>query len=81
MSEELKAGDTVRVKSGGADMTITNIADDYGTLTAWCVWHDGKKKMEDTFPVVSLVKVEERKPKTTTAPKIRFTKLIPPGSV
>ncbi len=58
MNEELKPGDTVRVKSGGANMTITRIEEDGGTLTAWCIWHDGKKKAEDTFPVVSLKQVD-----------------------
>lgn len=63
MSAAIQPGDMVRVKSGGTTMTVTHIEDDAGTLTAWCVWFNGKKKCEDTFPVVSLEKVENPKPK------------------
>lgn len=57
MAEELKPGDTVRLKSGGEKMTIGSISEDLGTLTAYCVWFDGKKRTEGAFPVVTLEKV------------------------
>ena len=53
---ELKPGDTVQLKSGGPVMTVTSIGDDYGTLSAWCAWFDGKKPCNGTFPTVTLKK-------------------------
>lgn len=35
-------------------MTVNSVGDHYGTLTAWCVWFDGKKQVSGTFPVTSL---------------------------
>jgi uncharacterized protein YodC (DUF2158 family) len=52
------AGDTVALKSGGPLMTISTVADNYGTLTAWCDWFDGKKQSHGTFPVTSLKLVD-----------------------
>ncbi len=74
MSTELKAGEEVRVKSGGPPMTVVKIADENGTLTAWCVWHTVQKKMEDTFPVAALVKVTRNRKLP-----FRMIQLIPPG--
>ena len=54
MSEAIKAGDTVRLKSGGPVMTVNQVGDHYGTLTAWCAWFDGTKAINGTFPVTSL---------------------------
>jgi uncharacterized protein YodC (DUF2158 family) len=54
MSEAIKAGDTVILKSGGPTMTVKQVSDLYGTLTAWCDWFDGKKACNGTFPVTSL---------------------------
>jgi uncharacterized protein YodC (DUF2158 family) len=47
----LKAGDTVRLKSGGPLMTISVIRGD----TVFCVWFDGKKKNVESFRMESLV--------------------------
>jgi uncharacterized protein YodC (DUF2158 family) len=46
-----KAGDVVRVKSGGPQMTVTQTGEAHmtGEPTVWCVWFDGTKKMDDTF--------------------------------
>jgi hypothetical protein len=62
-------------------MTVARIGDDLGTLTAWCIWHDGKKKMEGTFPVVSLEKVEKpQSPAKSGWAAIRKTRFRPPGA-
>lgn len=55
MSNEIQAGKTVQLRSGGPIMTVNQVGDQYGTLTAWCAWFDGKKPMNATFPVSSLV--------------------------
>lgn len=44
----------VSLKSGGPAMTVTSVGDYYGTLTAWCVWFDGKKACHSTFNVSAL---------------------------
>lgn len=49
MADEIKEGDVVMLKSGGPDMTVTSIGDQYGTRTVWCAWFDGKKNCNATF--------------------------------
>jgi uncharacterized protein YodC (DUF2158 family) len=49
----LKAGDTVRLKSGGPTMTIRDI-DKYGS--AYCQWFDGAESKGHSFPLHSLEK-------------------------
>ena len=62
MSETLKPGDTVRLKSGGPLMTIEDI-DDYGMVSplkkATCTWFDGRKKNSDLIAVASLIPDED----------------------
>jgi uncharacterized protein YodC (DUF2158 family) len=57
MEHEHKEGDTVRLKSGGPDMTISGIGM-YGmgstTKRALCVWFDGKKRYEELFELHTL---------------------------
>ena len=53
---EFVKGDTVRLKSGGPIMTVTNIGDRMGELAVWCMWFEKMKKMEDTFPPEALEK-------------------------
>jgi uncharacterized protein YodC (DUF2158 family) len=52
MTEEqgLTLGQTVRLKSGGPKMTVTNIGESLGRQMVWCVWFDGSRRHEDTFP-------------------------------
>ncbi|WP_116654463.1 YodC family protein [Pelagibacterium sediminicola] len=64
MSDEIKLGDVVQLKSGGPKMTVANI-DRYGydsTESARCDWFVANKepwKKEDgIFPLHSLKKVE-----------------------
>ena len=54
MDDEIKEGAVVSLKSGGPAMTVTSVGDYYGTLTAWCVWFDGKKACLSTFNVSAL---------------------------
>lgn len=59
MSEELKEGDVVQLKSGGPRMTIEGIGL-YGMGStkkkANCVWFEGNKKQEALFELHSLEK-------------------------
>jgi uncharacterized protein YodC (DUF2158 family) len=53
-AREIVAGSVVQLKSGGPLMTVQQVADHWGTLTAWCDWFvqdnaHGKKRMEH-FP-------------------------------
>lgn len=54
---EFKKGETVRLKSGGPPMTITNVGQSsYQGMLVWCVWFDDKHvKKEDVFPPEALV--------------------------
>ena len=61
---EIKAGDVVRLKSGGPWMTVSQVdKDTFGTMTAWCHWHDEKKfdAKEGTFPLNPLMHVSGSK--------------------
>jgi uncharacterized protein YodC (DUF2158 family) len=52
MSEEINAGDTVKLKSGGPPMTVDSI----DNRTAWCSWFDSKGDLKTgSFPLTSLV--------------------------
>jgi uncharacterized protein YodC (DUF2158 family) len=54
MADEIEPRKVVEVISGGPRMTVTQVADYLGELTAWCVWFEGSNKMEGTFPVTAL---------------------------
>jgi uncharacterized protein YodC (DUF2158 family) len=57
MNYAFKEGDTVRLKSGGPQMTIQAIAKHgFGATTenAKCVWFDGKKRCETIFELSTL---------------------------
>ena len=58
---EIKAGDTVRVKSGGPIMTVSSVQDKWGTLTAYCNWFDGGRSEQGDFPVTVLIHAEPTK--------------------
>jgi uncharacterized protein YodC (DUF2158 family) len=62
MSEELKAGDVVELKSGGPEMTISSIGDLRGEVRARCDWFEGSTSKYGSFPVTSLRKVERARP-------------------
>lgn len=54
---EFKAGDVVRLKSGGPLMTIEGIGE-YGlgstTKRANCIWFEGTKRMDALFELITL---------------------------
>lgn len=50
--QSITEGDVVRLKSGGAEMTVENVSGGY----AECVWSDGKKVYRDAFKVTLLIK-------------------------
>lgn len=46
MSDDLKVGDVVTLKSGGPKMTVSDKeGDDF-----FCIWFDGDQKKRDVFP-------------------------------
>ena len=56
MSETIQKGDVVRLKSGGPDMTVTEINDYEGKKTAECVWFDKTKQCSGRFDLDALRK-------------------------
>ena len=45
-----KVGDTVQLKSGGPDMTVTRIGMAGGEPLVWCAWFEGTKDAYGLFP-------------------------------
>jgi uncharacterized protein YodC (DUF2158 family) len=65
MSEhQFKAGEKVRLKSGGPDMAVESV----GTKEVMCVWFEGTKLQRDTFVPETLELVP---PKESTSSFIR----------
>ena len=58
--EEIKAGDTVRLKSGGPSMTVEAIGhfgwSDSSPLEARCSWFDKSDLKSSVFPLTALTK-------------------------
>lgn len=54
MSEQIKVGDVVQLKSGSAKMTVEEIGD----AGVSCVWFEGTQPQRGEFPVVTLKKAE-----------------------
>lgn len=59
MAEQIKAGDTVQLKSGGPVMTVNLVEDWNGIMRARCDWFVGGKNSQDYFPLASLKIVKE----------------------
>ena len=59
MEHDLKAGEVVRLKSGGPKMTIQDVGN-YSTmgLAAKCVWFEASKRHEDVFALAMLERPE-----------------------
>ena len=60
MAEPFNTGDTVRLKSGGPNMTVTGVGDPHETGTVWvtCEWFDEKETHQSsTFPADALERV------------------------
>jgi uncharacterized protein YodC (DUF2158 family) len=49
-----KVGDTVKLKSGGPDMTVTRIGTAGDEPMVWCVWFEGTKDAYALFPPEAL---------------------------
>jgi len=59
----LKVGDTVRLRSGGPDMTIQVLGNwEHKGINdgALCVWFEGKTKQQDVFDVATLKPIDEQ---------------------
>jgi len=54
-TKEIKVGDTVKVKSGGVFMTVSEISNGNAT----CLWMDQKQKQNsDQWPLIVLEKID-----------------------
>lgn len=53
MSEKIKAGDVVVLKSGGPLMTVKEVGRDSMSdkTLVWCTWFDEKKAINGHFPI------------------------------
>ena len=58
----LRFGDTVKLKSGGPLMTITEMGRRASKPSIGCTWFDGAKKCEGDFPAEALEAAEKPKP-------------------
>jgi uncharacterized protein YodC (DUF2158 family) len=58
MASEIKAGDTVKLKSGGPTMTVAKLKEWKGVMEARCEWFDGNQNKEGSFPLSSLTLVD-----------------------
>jgi len=57
MSEEIKVGDVVRLRSGGPWMAVVFAGKTMTTdIVVECVWSDGKKDERGTYPPAALEK-------------------------
>jgi uncharacterized protein YodC (DUF2158 family) len=55
MSDQFKAGDVVKLKSGGPDMTITRVESEGGSrVFVYCTWFTGNKNEKGHFPPEAL---------------------------
>lgn len=61
MSDELKPGDLVRLKSGGPLMTVRTGPNGAREPSVGCTWYDERERdyVEDDFPAVVLEKAEQ----------------------
>jgi uncharacterized protein YodC (DUF2158 family) len=53
MSDEIKTGDVVTLKSGGPEMTVNGFSSDHSNM-AECVWFDGNVLREGAFYIDTL---------------------------
>ena len=51
-------GDTVRLKSGGPDMTVMRVGTAGGESMVWCAWFEGTKDAYGLFPPETLKALE-----------------------
>jgi uncharacterized protein YodC (DUF2158 family) len=60
MSDSLKYGDVVMLKSGGPEMTVAYKGNDAGDKFG-CYWFDRNDVKEHVFPAEALKKIEPQK--------------------
>lgn len=61
MSDQLKAGDVVQLKSGGPHMTVSKLREWQGRTEANCDWFEGTTAKYGSFPLTSLKIVTEER--------------------
>ena len=74
MSEEIKVGDKVRLKSGGPEMMVDQIDTGFGggALRAYCEWFNEKHEPQyKDFALTSLEKVPPPPPPRNVTPDTR----------
>ncbi|MGB8592534.1 MAG: DUF2158 domain-containing protein [Candidatus Acidiferrales bacterium] len=54
----IKVGDIVQLKSGGRTMSVSKIIEWQGVVHADCVWFEGTVEKTGTFPATSLKRAE-----------------------
>lgn len=62
MTDTIKVGDVVLLKSGSPLMTVTQVGEAHitGRMTVWCSWFDQKMTPQNsTFPVDAVRKDDE----------------------
>jgi len=59
MENDIKPGDTVRLKSGGPTMTVTGVDTPQFSdeIHVWCTWFVGNKSHTGDFPMVAVEKI------------------------
>jgi uncharacterized protein YodC (DUF2158 family) len=62
MADEIKAGDVVRLKSGGPKMTVQKVEPWDGATRAWCEWFINDRNQSGGFPLSSLKRVDSTVP-------------------
>ncbi len=61
MSDQIKAGVVVQLKSGGPHMTVDKLRQWQGQTEADCDWFEGTKQHSGSFPLTSLKVVTEER--------------------
>jgi uncharacterized protein YodC (DUF2158 family) len=75
---DLQVGDVVRLKSGGALMTMREpFMDRHGVLQAWCDWHNGTTPMGRMYPLSALVKYVPSEASPEPPPQVQTGFAVP----
>src|SRR5438270_8286492 len=74
-------GDTVQLKSGGPDMTVTRIGTAGGEPMVWCAWFEGSKDAYGLFPPEALKASPEPQPKAAPQPQLQAPPELRPTEV
>ncbi len=54
MTDDIRPGDIVQLKSGGPNTSVARIEDEDGILRARCSWLDRNEKQTRSFPIAML---------------------------